>query len=98
MQLEFTGTILYWRGPAPFYFVPVPEGQSGDIKAIASLVTYGWGVIPVRARIGSTEFTTSLIPKDGYYLVPLKVSIRQAEGLNEGDSVLVQLELASSLL
>lgn len=93
MLIEFTGTILHWRGPAPFYFVSVPEEQSGDIKAISSLVTYGWGVIPVLVRIGSTEFTTSLFPKDGRYLVPLKASVRQAEGLDEGDSVTVQLEV-----
>jgi len=50
MDLEFTGKIFYWRGPSPYHYVAVPAEQSGDIKAIASLVTYGWGVIPVRAR------------------------------------------------
>jgi hypothetical protein len=57
---EFTGKIFYWRGPSPYHFVAVPAEQSGDIKAIASLVTYGWGVIPVQAQIGATEWQTVL--------------------------------------
>lgn len=93
MDIEFTGTIIFWRGPAPFFFVAVPAKQSQDIKSISNLVTYGWGVIPVHARIGKTEFTTSLFPKDGLYLVPLKVAVRKAENLEEGDEVTVWLEI-----
>jgi hypothetical protein len=76
--------IFYWRGPAPFFFVTVPAQQSRDIQAISSLVTYGWGVIPVHVRIGKTEFTTSLFPKDGRYLVPIKKVVQVAEKLGEG--------------
>ncbi len=93
MNIEFTGKIWYWRGPSPYYFVTVPAGESSEIKAIASLVTYGWGVIPVHARIGETEWQTSLFPKDGLYLVPLKDAIRKAEGLAEGDEVTIWLEI-----
>ena len=93
MDLEFTGKIIHWRGPAPYLFVPVPDEQSRDIKSISKIVTYGWGVIPVRARIGGTEFTTSLFPKDGRYLLPVKVSVQKAEGLDEGDEVNVKLEI-----
>ena len=93
MKFEFTGTIFIWRGPSPFFFVAVPEEQSLDIKAISNMVTYGWGVIPITARIGKTEFTTSLFPKDGLYLVPLKVSVRKAEKLEEGNEVTVRLEV-----
>ena len=93
MNIEFNGKIWYWRGPSPFYFVTVPEEQSRDLKAISALVTYGWGVIPVHVRIGKTDFTTSLFPKDGLYLVPIKASVRQAENLEEGDQVTIQLEV-----
>ena len=91
MEIEFSGKILFWRGPAPWYFVPVPAQQSQDLKAISSLVTYGWGVIPVQVRIGNTEYKTSLFPKDGLYLVPIKASVRSAEDLDEGDTVTVRL-------
>ena len=93
MQIEFDGEIIYWRGPAPFFFVAVPEQQSRDIKAISTLVTYGWGVIPVTVRIGKTEFKTSLFPKDGLYLVPIKVAVRKAEQLEQGDTVTVLLDV-----
>ena len=93
MQIEFTGTVLFWRGPAPYFFVAVPEGPSRDIKSISHLVTYGWGVIPVRARIGRTEFETSLFPKDGRYLLPLKAVVRKAENLAEGDEVTVRMQV-----
>jgi hypothetical protein len=93
MNFEFKGKILFWRGPAPFYFVTVPEEESSEIKAISNLITYGWGVIPVHVRIGKTEWKTSLFPKDGRYLVPIKAIVRKAEKLEEGDDVVVQLDV-----
>ncbi len=93
MNIEFTGKIWFWKGPAPWFFVSVPAKQSSDLKAISGMVTYGWGVIPVHVQIGKTQFQTSLFPKDGLYLVPIKASVRKAENLEEGDSVTVQLEV-----
>ena len=93
LRLEFSGKIWYWRGPAPFYFVTVPTEQSRDLKAISQLVTYGWGMIPVQARIGDTEWKTALWEKDGHYIVPLKDKIRKAEQLHEGDEVTVRLDV-----
>ncbi len=93
MIIEFNGTIIFWKGPAPWFFVTVPELQSRDLKSISNLVTYGWGVIPVHVRIGRTEFETSLFPKDGLYLVPIKASVRKAEKLSEGDEISVRLEV-----
>jgi hypothetical protein len=91
MDLEFTGEIWQWRGPAPYYFVTVPEKESLDLDAVSTVVSYGWGMIPVRVRIGGTEWTTSLWPKDGRYVVPLKDRVRTAEELREGDTVTVRL-------
>ena len=93
MIFEFNGKIWYWRGPSPFFFVTMPAKQSRDLKAISGLVTYGWGVIPVEVRIGKTEFRTSLFPKDGRYIVPIKASVRKAENLENGDKVTVRLEV-----
>lgn len=93
MNLHFTGKIFYWRGPAPFFFVTVPEEQSAEIKAVANLVTYGWGVIPVIGQIGQTEFKTSLFPKQGRYLVPLKDAVRAAENLDLDDEVTIHLKI-----
>jgi hypothetical protein len=93
MIIEFDGKILFWRGPAPWYFVTVPETQSLDLKAISGFVTYGWGVIPVSVRIGQTEWKTSLFPKDGRYLVPIRASVRKVEDLDLDDEVTVRLEV-----
>ena len=91
MDLEFSGEIWFWRGPAPWFFVTVPDPECAEIAAAASLVTYGWGMIPVAARIGTTGWTTSLWPKDGAYLVPIKAFVRKAEGLELGEPVTVLL-------
>ena len=93
MIIEFNGKIWFWKGPAPWFFVTVPAQPSRDLKAISGIVTYGWGVIPVHVRIGKTEFQTSLFPKDGLYLVPIKASVRKAENLEKGDKVTVRLEV-----
>ena len=93
MNIEFNARIWFWRGPAPWFFVTVPAEQSRDLKAISGLVTYGWGVIPVYVRIGETEWQTSLFPKDGRYIVPIKASVRKAENLEEGDNVTVRLQV-----
>ena len=94
MTIEFKGKIFYWRGPAPFLFVAVPEEPSRDLKAISAMVTYGWGVIPVQVRIGKTEWKTSLFPKEGRYLVPIRMSVQKSEKLEVGDSVTIQIEVS----
>ena len=93
MIIEFEGEIIYWRGPAPFLFVAVPEEPSRNLKAISASVTYGWGVIPVHVRIGETEWKTSLFPKEGRYLVPIRMSVQRSEDLKVGDRVVIQLEV-----
>ena len=93
MNFEFEGAIWEWRGPAPFYFVSAPPEISKDLKQLMSLVTYGWGMIPVEAKIGKTTFTTAMFHKNGAYVLPLKDAVRKAEGLDEGDTVSVQIEV-----
>lgn len=95
MKLEFSSILIEWRGPSPFYFVPVPADESEQIKTLAKLLSYGWGVIPITATIGQTSWTTSLFPKDGNYLLPIKNDIRFGEKLATGDAVEIILELKS---
>ncbi|MFD8742325.1 DUF1905 domain-containing protein [Streptomyces sp. NPDC059616] len=91
MHVEFTGRVIEWRGPSPFYFAAVPAEQAADIREVAALATYGWGAVPVDARIGEAAFTTSLFPKDGSYLLPLKNAVRKPQGLSAGDEVTVAM-------
>jgi Domain of unknown function (DUF1905) len=86
MDFEFEGPVVEWRGPAPFYFLRVPEEESADIKVAAQGIEY-WGQVPVVVRISDNEFTTALFPKDGGYLIPLKDAVRKTAGI-ELDQVL----------
>jgi hypothetical protein len=96
MELKFVGRVIEWRGPAPYYYVPLPDEEAADVREIASMATYGWGVIPVAARIGDVDFTTSLFPKDGGYLLPLKDAVRKPQGIDAGDDVAVELSVVFS--
>jgi Domain of unknown function (DUF1905) len=75
------------------FFVATPEDVDAFLHDHLAELTYGWGVIPARVRIGDTEVGTSLIPRDGNYLVPLKVALRRPEGIDDGDVVRVRLSV-----
>ena len=93
MEFAFVGRVIEWRGPSPYYYAEVPLPVSEDIAEVARSVSYGWGAVPVDGRIGDTPFSTSLFPKDGRYLVPLRDAVRQAEGIGVNDRVAVELQL-----
>jgi hypothetical protein len=91
LSRTFCGELWYWRGPSPYHFITVPPDAATAIKAVAAEVTYGWGMIPARVRIGGSTWETALWPKDGGYIVPVKDVFRAAEGLTLGDTVEVEL-------
>ena len=91
MEFDFSGELWFWRGPAPFHFVTVPDEACEEIGDEAASVSYGWGMIPATVRIGQTEWQTSLWPKDGRYIVPVKQAVQRAEGLELGDMLDVHL-------
>jgi hypothetical protein len=93
MHFEFDAEIIYWRGPAPYFYAPVPPAEAEEIRRAAKLVSYGWGVIPVEAIVGGVTFTTSLFPKDGTYLVPLKDAVRKPSGITAGDVIHIEMTL-----
>jgi hypothetical protein len=94
VELTFTGEIFGWRGPAPYQFVAVPPGECAVLRELSGRVSYGWGMIPVTVATGATTWTTSLWPKDGGYVVPMKTAARRSENLDEGDIVTLVLTVA----
>ena len=94
MEATFSAALFEWRGPAPFYWLALPEDVCDSVRDQAAQVTYGWGAIPVSARIGGTEWETSLLPRDGGYVLPVKQVVRTSEGFGEGDTVTVALRVA----
>jgi len=91
LDFAFDGELWYWRGPAPYHFITVPPDAARAIGRVAADVTYGWGMIPVRVRIGSSAWETSLWPKNGGYVLPIKDVYRKGEGIALGDVVAVRL-------
>jgi hypothetical protein len=92
-HVTFVGAVIEWRGPAPFFFVAVPDEHVGELRYAAQLASYGWGVVPVQATVSGVPFSTSLFPRDGSYLLPLKVSVRKDAKIGLGDSVEVEIRV-----
>lgn len=91
MEFTFDAEIIHWRGPAPYFYAPLPADAAAEIRNAAKLVSYGWGVIPVEAVVGGVSFTTSLFPRDGTYLLPLKDAVRRPTGITAGDVVHIEM-------
>ena len=92
MEIEFSGALVEWRGPAPYHFVPLPLDAADLVDEVKAEVVY-WGVVPVRARIGETDFTTSMFPREGTWFLPVKDAVRRAEEVELGDVVEVRLHI-----
>ena len=91
----FTAALIEWRGPAPYFFVRVPEEVAEDLAELGPDVTYGWGMIPVQVRIGSHAWETSLWPKEGGYLLPVRAVVRRGLGLQVDDEIDVSMVVAT---
>ena len=95
-SIEATGPVWQWRAgesPGGWFFLTV-EGQAAmEIRYAALGRTGGFGSVRVTARIGGTEWRTSLFPdrKSGGYVLPLKAEVRKREGLEAGQDVTVVL-------
>ena len=98
MDREFEGVLFEWRGPSPFHFVAVPEDVCEDLREVAPLVSYGWGMVPARVVVGSSTWETALWPKDGGYVVPVRDRYRRAERLELGRPFTLRIEVGSGEL
>lgn len=96
VTIAFAGEVIEWRGPAPFYFVAVPESQVGEVHWAARTASYGWGCVSVKAEVAGVPFTTSLIPRDGGYLLPLKVAVRRKAGFGLGERIKVTMTIGGA--
>ena len=94
MDFAFTATIIEWRGPSPYFYARLPAAEAGAVREMSKLVSYGWGAVPVTATIASVTFTTSLFPKDGTYLLPIKAAVRKRAGVTVGDLVAIEMRIA----
>jgi hypothetical protein len=93
LSIHFDTTVIHWRGPAPYLFARVPDAHVVDVKYVARENSYGWGCVPVEATIGETTFTTSLFPRQGSYMLPVKVAVQEREQIGLGSEVAVSLRV-----
>ena len=93
VRFGFEAEVIYWRGPSPFFFAPIPPRHVAELRRVSKLVTYGWGMIPVEATINAVTFSTSLYPKDETYLLPLKAEVRRKSDITAGDAISVEMTI-----
>jgi len=93
MELDFEAEVIEWRGPSPYIYAVLPVAAAAEVARVKRAASYGWGVIPVEANIGGVRFTTSLFPRDGTYLLPLKVAVRRQIAVTVGDIVSVSMRI-----
>ncbi len=96
MEWSFKSTLIEWREPAPFLFAPVPKSVYEDIKSQSKHLSYGWGCIPIIVQINLTSTTSSLMPRNETYLVPIKMVLQKAENLGVNDCPLIQISIDRS--
>jgi hypothetical protein len=95
--IAVTSLLWIWKGSdaaGRWFFITVPEEQSGEIKAHAFGSPRGFGSVRVEARIGDVVWRTSVFPlNSGGYLLPVKADVRRKAGIAAGDEVTVELDL-----
>jgi hypothetical protein len=96
---QATGPVWLWTAAPPakgsWHFMTIDPQTSVEIRYEALGRTGGFGSVKVAATIGETRWHTSLFPHrtSGGFLLPLKAGVRRSEGLEEGDTVSVRLEV-----
>ena len=97
--IEAKGSVWLWKAAPPargaWHFLTIDPQTSAEIRYEALGRTGGFGSVKVIATIGGTRWQTSLFPHraSGGFLLPLKAEVRRAEGLGEGDTVSVRVEV-----
>jgi hypothetical protein len=91
----FDAELWLYDGASPWHFLSLPVAVSEEIIEASAGRQRGFGSVRVRVSIGATEWRTSVFPdsKLGTFLLPVKREVRVTEGLEEGDMVLVRLDL-----
>lgn len=84
-RVEWTvsGEVVEWRGPSPYFFLPMSVEDSADLKIEAAGLEY-WGQVAVIVTVGETTVPTALFPRAEQYMIPMKAAVRRAEGLEVG--------------
>ncbi len=93
---EFVAPLWLYPGEGGWRFVTVPTDVADEIADLTAGNRRGFGSVKVTVTVGGTSWQTSVFPDGakGTYVLPMKKSVRNAEGLEDGDDVPVRLELS----
>ncbi|MGQ0643152.1 MAG: DUF1905 domain-containing protein [Gemmatimonadaceae bacterium] len=88
-QYKVRTTVWLYPGTGGWHFANLSAKQSAEIKVRFATSRLGWGAVPIRVRIGRTEWETSLFPdrKTNSYLFAIKAAVRKAERITSGDKI-----------
>lgn len=91
--VEFTAELFTWKGDGSWHFVRLPVEAAEDLRDLITGPPRGFGSIRVSVRLGSSVWATSVFPDkaNGSFVLPVKKSVRAAEGIEDGDVVRVVL-------
>lgn len=94
---RFEAALWRWEGDGGWHFLTLPGEVSDDIRMRTEGLRRGFGSVRVRATIGATSWATSVFPDSGLeaFILPVRKQVREDEGLVDGDSVDVTLELVA---
>lgn len=93
---EFQAALwLFPTSAAPWHFITVPHETSAELRMLSSGMRNAFGSVRVTARVGKTEWKTSLFwdSKRDSFLLPVKAAVRTKERIASGEMVSVVLEL-----
>lgn len=95
LALRFRSKLWLYPGPGGWHFITLPVKHARTINSLAQGNRKGWGSLRVHATVGKTSWKTSIFPdkKSGSYILPVKAEIREKEGLEDGDSVVLTVEV-----
>lgn len=84
-----------YPGDAAWHFVYISDSATAAIKKhVAGLARRGFGAVKVEVTLGKSKWRTSIFPtKEGEYLLPIKASVRRAEGICDGDMLSFTIRL-----
>ena len=93
MRIEFDSDVWRWAARTDsWFFASVPEELSAEIHELPA-PPRGFSSLRVQARIGTTRWRTSIFYNGSVYVLPLKRAVREAEHVDEGDMIDVELEI-----
>ena len=95
MSWTFEAEVFAWAGdqPGSWRFAQVPGAVAEELRMGERR---GFGSVKVHATIGRTTWPTSVFPEKATdsFVLPVKRSVRAAEGIDDGDVVAITLQRA----